>query len=42
MDRSLFEFGNLRATGIADQNGDIAFDDEPCATPQTPIVKLYS
>ena len=42
MDRSLFEFGSLSATGLADKNGDIAFDDEPCATPQTPIVKIYS
>jgi len=42
MDRSLFEFSSLNVTGFADKNGDIAFDDEPCATPQTPIVKLYS
>jgi tRNA 2-thiocytidine biosynthesis protein TtcA len=42
MDRSLFEFSSLGATGLADKNGDIAFDDELCATPQTPIVKLYS
>jgi tRNA 2-thiocytidine biosynthesis protein TtcA len=42
MDRSLFEFSSLSATGLADKNGDIAFDDEPCATPQTPIVKIYS
>ncbi len=32
MDRSLFGFAGLQATGIADPNGDIAFDDEPCAT----------
>jgi tRNA 2-thiocytidine biosynthesis protein TtcA len=42
MDRSLFEFSSLSATGLADKNGDIAFDDEPCATPQTPIIKTYS
>ena len=42
MDRSLFEFSSLSATGLAAKNGDIAFDDELCATPQTPIVKLYS
>ncbi|MCE2867354.1 MAG: tRNA 2-thiocytidine(32) synthetase TtcA [Oxalobacteraceae bacterium] len=42
MDRSLFEFSSLNATGLADKNGDIAFDDELCATPQTPIVKIYS
>lgn len=32
MDRDLFGFAGLQATGIADPNGDIAFDDEPCAT----------
>lgn len=42
MDRSLFEFSSLAATGVANTNGDIAFDDEPCATPQTSFVKLYS
>ena len=40
MDRTLFEFTTLRATGIADKNGDIAFDEEPCVDPQTAIVKL--
>ena len=42
MDRSLFEFSSLSATGVADKNGDIAFDDEPCAARQTPIVNIYS
>ena len=32
MDASLFPFSGLRATGQADPLGDIAFDDEPCAT----------
>jgi tRNA 2-thiocytidine biosynthesis protein TtcA len=32
MDASLFPFAGLRATGQADPLGDIAFDDEPCAT----------
>jgi tRNA 2-thiocytidine biosynthesis protein TtcA len=32
MDRKLFDFANLKATGEADANGDIAFDEEPCAT----------
>src|SRR5690606_26256548 len=32
MDRSLFNFSNLKATGQATQNGDIAFDEEPCST----------
>jgi len=33
MDRSLFGFADLRADGVASELGDIAFDDEPCATP---------
>jgi tRNA 2-thiocytidine biosynthesis protein TtcA len=35
MDRELHPFASLRATGVADANGDIAFDeeDEACATP---------
>ncbi len=33
MDRNLFNFTGLAATGMMDPNGDIAFDDEPCATP---------
>ncbi len=32
MDRSLFEFSELKATGVANPDGDIAFDEEPCAT----------
>ncbi|RKP58656.1 tRNA 2-thiocytidine(32) synthetase TtcA [Pararobbsia silviterrae] len=32
MDRNLFGFEGLRATGQADQNGDIAFDEDPCGT----------
>jgi tRNA 2-thiocytidine biosynthesis protein TtcA len=35
MDRNLFPFAGLRATGTADAGGDIAFDDEPCAAPAT-------
>jgi tRNA 2-thiocytidine biosynthesis protein TtcA len=31
MDGALFDFKGLRATGVADTNGDIAFDQEPCA-----------
>ena len=31
MDRNLFPFTTLKATGVADAGGDIAFDDEPCA-----------
>jgi tRNA 2-thiocytidine biosynthesis protein TtcA len=33
MDRQLFPFTGLKATGVADPAGDIAFDDEPCAAP---------
>ena len=32
MDRKLFDFMALQASGLSDPNGDIAFDDEPCAT----------
>lgn len=32
MDRDLFGFADLKATGEADANGDIAFDEEPCST----------
>ncbi len=30
MDRSLHDFAALRATGVPDPDGDIAFDEEPC------------
>ena len=33
MDRKLFPFTSIKATGVADAAGDIAFDDEPCAPP---------
>ena len=33
MDRNLYPFGTLKATGVADTAGDKAFDDEPCVTP---------
>ncbi|EJN09790.1 tRNA 2-thiocytidine(32) synthetase TtcA [Herbaspirillum sp. YR522] len=32
MDRDLFGFAGLQASGQPDANGDIAFDEEPCAT----------
>jgi tRNA 2-thiocytidine biosynthesis protein TtcA len=32
MDHQLFPFAGLRATGEADPQGDIAFDEEPCAS----------
>jgi tRNA 2-thiocytidine biosynthesis protein TtcA len=33
MDRKLYPFATLKATGVADAGGDIAFDEEPCAPP---------
>ena len=35
MDGELFSFKDLKATGEAMANGDIAFDEEPCATSST-------
>lgn len=32
MDRSIHPFETLKATGVADADGDIAFDDDPCTT----------
>jgi tRNA 2-thiocytidine biosynthesis protein TtcA len=40
MDRSMFGFTDLKATGVADANGDIAFDEEPCSTPETNTISL--
>ncbi len=33
MDRQLYPFASIKATGIADDNGDKAFDEEPIAPP---------
>ncbi|MBK1688273.1 tRNA 2-thiocytidine(32) synthetase TtcA [Rubrivivax gelatinosus] len=33
MDRKLYPFETLRATGVADADGDKAFDEEPCTPP---------
>ncbi|MHA4869025.1 tRNA 2-thiocytidine(32) synthetase TtcA [Duganella sp. PWIR1] len=35
MDRDLFGFKDIKADGIANPAGDIAFDEEPCSTPTT-------
>ena len=35
MDRDLFGFADLKADGMANPLGDIAFDEEPCSTPAT-------
>jgi tRNA 2-thiocytidine biosynthesis protein TtcA len=36
MDRKLFAFTTLKPSGVADADGDKAFDDEPCAAPPLP------
>ena len=35
LDRNLYPFTTLKATGVADGEGDIAFDEEPCAPTPT-------
>jgi tRNA 2-thiocytidine biosynthesis protein TtcA len=35
MDHGLFPFAGLRTTGVADADGDIAFDEDPCSTEST-------
>lgn len=40
MDRSLFGFTDIKADGVANPNGDIAFDEEPCSTPETNTISL--
>jgi len=42
MDKDLFNFRDLTLTGDAVPNGDIAFDDEPCATPTVGVISLHS
>jgi tRNA 2-thiocytidine biosynthesis protein TtcA len=37
LDHRLHPFGTLRATGVADAEGDKAFDAEPCAAPAMPL-----
>ena len=39
MDRNLHAFATLKATGLADAGGDIAFDEEPCL-PTSPMPTL--
>ncbi len=41
MDRSMFNFSDLQASGVADANGDIAFDEEPCSTGDTTVIRLH-
>jgi tRNA 2-thiocytidine biosynthesis protein TtcA len=35
MDRDMFGFTDLKADGVANPAGDIAFDEEPCSTPSS-------
>jgi len=36
LDRSLYPFTTLKASGVADASGDIAFDDDTCTPPARP------
>jgi len=40
MDRDMFGFADLKADGVANPAGDIAFDEEPCSTPTTGTIPL--
>jgi tRNA 2-thiocytidine biosynthesis protein TtcA len=40
MDRNLFGFTDLKVTGEASAQGDIAFDEEPCATTPANVVRF--
>ena len=44
MDRAQFDFADLQATGMPIADGDIAFDDAPCAKPntQSKVITLHS
>jgi tRNA 2-thiocytidine biosynthesis protein TtcA len=37
MDRGLFNFAELKLDGAANPDGDIAFDEDPCATPGSTV-----
>ncbi|MEX5745868.1 tRNA 2-thiocytidine(32) synthetase TtcA [Massilia sp. X63] len=39
-DRKLFGFVDLKTDGVPNPNGDIAFDEEPCATPAPNTISL--
>ena len=41
MDRNLYPFADLKATGVADAAGDHAFDDDDCATPPAGPLTLH-
>jgi len=40
MDREMFGFTDLKADGVANPAGDIAFDEEPCSTSATGTIPL--
>jgi tRNA 2-thiocytidine biosynthesis protein TtcA len=40
MDRDLFGFKDIKADGLANPLGDIAFDEEPCSTPAANTISL--
>ncbi|WP_247869643.1 tRNA 2-thiocytidine(32) synthetase TtcA [Herbaspirillum sp. ST 5-3] len=40
MDKKLFNFMDLKVTGEASPDGDIAFDEDPCATPAPSVVRF--
>ncbi len=42
MDKDLFGFKDLKADGVASPLGDIAFDEEPCATPAMGTIPLQA
>jgi tRNA 2-thiocytidine biosynthesis protein TtcA len=41
MDRNLYPFTTLQASGVAPADGDIAFDEEPCQAPSPATVQLH-
>lgn len=41
MDKNLFNFTDLQMDGVANPDGDIAFDEEPCATPASGVIQLH-
>jgi len=40
LDRQLQDFAAVRASGAPQTGGDIAFDDDPCATPPAPTIRI--
>ena len=41
MDRNLYPFATLQATGVADAGGDRAFDDEGCEAPRPATISFH-